>query len=131
MTNFFNVCTASAPLPVGPYSQAIVTPQLVFLSGQIAIDPATGKLMDGDINAQTKQVFANIGAVLKACELDWNSVVKTTVFLTQMADFAPMNGIYAQYFDPQNCPPARSCVAVSQLPLGALVEIECIALKKL
>jgi 2-iminobutanoate/2-iminopropanoate deaminase len=128
MANFSNVRTNLAPLPVGPYSQAIVTPQLVFLSGQIAIDPSTGQLIAGDISAQTEQVFRNIGAVLEACGLDWRRVVKTTVFLTQMADFAPMNAIYAQYFPPENCPPARSCVAVFQLPLGALVEIECIAI---
>jgi len=117
-----------APAPVGPYNQAIaINPnsQLIFLSGQIPLDPATGKLIQGSIQSQTEQVLKNIQAVLAAAGADFNQVVKTTVFLIDMADFAVMNQVYAQYFT--ESAPARSTVQVAILPLGARVEIECIA----
>ncbi|MGQ9866739.1 MAG: RidA family protein [Pseudanabaenaceae cyanobacterium] len=116
--------TEQAPLPVGPYNQAIAAGNLVFTAGQVAIDPATGQLT-GDITAQTTQVLQNLQAVLQAAGSDLAHVVKTTVFLADMNDFAAMNTIYAQNFpDPA---PARSCVQAARLPLGALVEIEAIA----
>jgi 2-iminobutanoate/2-iminopropanoate deaminase len=120
-----------APQPVGPYSQAIaisLTPshKLYFLSGQIPLDPQTGKVTAQGIAAQTEQVLANIQAVLSASGLSFANVIKTTVFLKDMADFSAMNQIYAKYFS--DLPPARSCVQVSRLPLDVLVEIECIAI---
>ncbi len=117
-----------APAPVGPYNQAIsIKPnsQLIFLSGQIPLDPATGKLIQGSIQSQTEQVLKNIQAVLAAAGADFNQVVKTTVFLIDMEDFFLMNQVYAQYFT--ESAPARSTVQVAILPLGARVEIECIA----
>jgi 2-iminobutanoate/2-iminopropanoate deaminase len=121
-----------APQPVGSYSQAIAVPvgthqKLYFLSGQIPIDPQTGKVTAQGITAQTEQVMANLGAVLEACGLSFAHVVKTTVFLADMADFAGMNQVYAKYFP--SLPPARSCVQVARLPLEVLVEIECIAIQ--
>ncbi|NJK59164.1 MAG: RidA family protein [Oscillatoriales cyanobacterium SM2_1_8] len=117
--------TAGAPLPVGPYNQAIAVGNLVFTAGQVAINPATGELT-GDIAAQTGQVLQNLRAVLQAAGSDLSHVVKTTVFLANMDDFAAMNAVYAQHFpDPA---PARSCVQAARLPLGALVEIEAIAI---
>jgi len=120
-----------APQPVGPYSQAIAiplspTPKLYFLSGQIPLDPQSGKVTAQGIVAQTEQVFANIQAVLNAAGLSFANVVKTTVFLVDMADFPAMNQVYAQYFP--TLPPARSCVQVARLPLDVLVEIECVAI---
>lgn len=119
------ISTAKAPAAVGPYSQAIRTGDLLFLSGQIALDPATGKLVEGDIRAQATQVCKNISAVLESQGLSLANVVKTTVFITDIKQFAAVNEIYAGHF-PAPCP-ARSCVEVSALPLGALVEIEAIA----
>ncbi len=121
-----------APQPVGPYSQAIAVPltaqhKLYFLSGQIPLDPQTGQVIAQGITAQTEQVMANIGAVLEACGLSFANVVKTTVFLADMADFADMNQVYAKYFPA--LPPARSCVQVARLPKDVLVEIECIAVQ--
>lgn len=120
-----------APQPVGPYSQAIaisLSPnhKLYFLSGQIPLEPQTGKVIAQGIEAQTEQVLANIQAVLSADGLSFANVVKTTVFLKDMADFSAMNQVYAKYF--ANLPPARSCVQVARLPLDVLVEIECIAI---
>lgn len=117
-----------APAAIGPYSQAIKLGNLVFTSGQIAIDPATGKLVEGDVVAQTHQVLKNLQAVLAAAGTDLSHVIKTTVFLQNMGDFPIFNQTYGQYF-PEN-PPARSTVEVAKLPLGGLVEIECIALVK-
>jgi 2-iminobutanoate/2-iminopropanoate deaminase len=118
----------AAPAPVGPYNQAVSiqsNSQLIFLSGQIAINPTTGSLIQGSTQIQTEQVLKNIQAVLAAAGADFSKVVKTTVFLIDMEDFKAMNQVYAQYFsDPA---PARSCVQVAVLPLGARVEIECIA----
>ncbi|MDX1976651.1 MAG: RidA family protein [Pseudanabaenaceae cyanobacterium bins.68] len=115
-----------APAPVGPYNQAIALEpgaRLIFLAGQVPLDPATGQLVRGTIAEETEQVLKNIGAVLAAAGAEFSQVVKTTVFLSNMADFAAMNQVYAQYFSA----PARSCVQVAALPLGARVEIECIA----
>lgn len=119
------ISTPNAPAAVGPYSQAVRCGELVFLSGQIAINPATGKLVEGDITAQATQVCKNIAAVLESQGLTLANVVKTTVFITDIKQFAVVNEVYAQHF-PTPCP-ARSCVEVSALPLGALVEIEAIA----
>lgn len=118
--------TDHAPAAVGPYSQAIRMGNLVFTSGQIALDPSTGKLVEGDVVAQTQQVMRNLEAVLAAASSNLNNVIKTTVFLQNMNDFPIFNQTYAQYF-PVN-PPARSTVEVAKLPLGGLVEIECVAL---
>jgi len=118
----------SAPAPVGPYNQAIAinsNSKLIYLSGQIPLDPVTGKLVEGSIQAQTEQVIQNIQAVLTAAGADFSNVVKTTVFLTDMADFGAMNQVYTNYFT--ESAPARSTVQVAALPLGACVEIECIA----
>ena len=117
--------TTNAPAAVGPYSQAIDCGALVFCSGQIPLVPETGLMVEGGIEAQARQMFANIKAVLNAAGLDFRNVVKTTVFMTDLGQFATFNGIYAEYF-PTN-PPARSCVEVSALPKGALVECEVIA----
>ncbi len=118
--------TDKAPKAIGPYSQAIRTETMVYTAGQVGIDPATGELVDGGIEAQTRQVLANLKNVLDASDSDLKLVVKTTVFLKDMNDFAKMNAIYAESF-PEN-PPARSTVAVAALPKGALVEIEAVAM---
>jgi 2-iminobutanoate/2-iminopropanoate deaminase len=121
--------TSNAPAPVGPYNQAIAASgQMLFVSGQIALDPATGSLVgDGDVVAQTEQVMANLQAVLKAGGSDFGQVVKTQVFLKDINDFATVNGVYAKYFDEATAP-ARACVEVARLPKDVLVEIDCIAL---
>lgn len=120
--------TAQAPAPVGPYSQAIRTSgTMVFCSGQIALNPATGTIVgDGDVVQETEQVMKNLQEVLSASGASFADVVKTTVFLTDMQDFATVNGIYAQYFDEATAP-ARACVQVSVLPKNVKVEIDCIA----
>ncbi len=120
------VSTEKAPKAIGPYSQAIRTENLVFTAGQVGFDPATMNFVEGGIEAQTRQVLTNLKHVLEAADSGLNFVVKTTVFLQDMNDFAAMNAIYAEFF-PEN-PPARSTVAVAALPKGALVEIECVAL---
>ena len=120
--------TTQAPAAIGPYSQAIDSGAgLVFVSGQLPIDPATGVFPQGGVQEQTRQSLTNARAILEAAGLGLNNVVKTTVFLADMADFAAMNEIYAQFFAAPY--PARSAVAVKTLPKGALVEIECIAAK--
>ncbi|HIK43812.1 MAG TPA: RidA family protein [Leptolyngbyaceae cyanobacterium M65_K2018_010] len=120
--------TPAAPAPVGPYNQAVaVTGQLIFVAGQIALDPVTGKLVgEGDVAAQTEQVIANLKAILAAAGASLDHVVKTSVFLKDMNDFATVNAIYAQYFGGESAP-ARACVEVSRLPKDVAVEIECIA----
>ena len=118
--------TPHAPAAVGPYSQAIRLGNLVFTSGQIALDPATGKLVEGDVVAQTHQVMKNLQSVLAAAATDLSQIIKTTVFLQNMSDSPIFNSTYAQYFP--GTPPARSTVEVAKLPLGGLVEIECVAL---
>lgn len=115
-----------APKAIGPYSQAIAANGLVFCAGQTPIDPATGDLVPGGIEAQTHQVLKNLGAVLQAAGSGYDRVVKTTVFLKNMNDFAAMNAVYATYF--KDAPPARSTVEVARLPKDCIVEIECIAL---
>ncbi len=122
------VSTSSAPAAIGPYSQAVRSGDLLFLSGQVGFDPITGNLVEGGVEAQTERVLANIGAVLSSASLGFADVVKTTVFLKSMSDFAAMNAIYGASFAPQGVvPPARSTVEVARLPKDALVEIEVIA----
>ena len=121
------IFSKEAPAAVGPYSHAIDCGNLVFLSGQVPLVPATGLIAEGGIKGQARQMFSNIEAVLKSCGLGFDNVVKTTVFMTDLADFNTFNAIYAEYF-PTN-PPARSCVQVAALPKGALVETECICVK--
>ena len=118
--------TDNAPGAVGPYSQATRTEQLLFTAGQIPLDPATGNMVDGDIQDQTRRVLENLQAVLEAGGAGLDTVMKTTVFLQDMGEFALMNQVYAEFF-PDN-PPARSAVQVAALPLGARVEIEAVAL---
>ncbi|MBI5297300.1 MAG: RidA family protein [Chloroflexi bacterium] len=120
------ISTEKAPKAIGPYSQAVRIDGLVYTAGQTALDPATMELVEGGVEAQTHQVFANLKAVLEAAGSGLNYVIKTTVFLKDMGDFAAMNGVYSSYF-PEN-PPARSTVAVAGLPKGGMVEIEMIAL---
>ena len=122
------VQTDNAPGAVGPYSQGTRTDQMVFTAGQIPLDPATGKMVAGDIQDQTRQSLKNLQAVLEAGGAGLDSVMKTTVFLQDMGEFKLMNEIYAEFF-PDN-PPARSAVEVAALPLGARVEIEAIGLVK-
>lgn len=119
------VTTELAPAAIGPYSQAVRTDALVFVSGQLPIDPQTGAFPEGGIAAQTTQSLKNLGSILKEAGSDYSKVIKTTVFLADMADFTAMNEVYSSFF---NVPfPARSAVAVKELPKGALVEVECIA----
>ena len=119
------VATPNAPRAIGPYSQATRAGGLVFTAGQVGFDPATGELVDGGISEQTERVLQNVRAILQAGGLDLANVVKTTVFLVDMADFAAMNTVYADAFGDHR--PARSTVAVAALPRGARVEIEAIA----
>ena len=114
-----------APAPIGPYSQAIALDNLLFTSGQIAIDPNTGDIIDGDAVAQTRQVLENLKAVLSAAGCNIDTVLKTTIYLKNMDDFTQVNEIYAKYFS--DSLPARSTVEVSRLPKNVLVEIDCIA----
>jgi 2-iminobutanoate/2-iminopropanoate deaminase len=119
------VSTNSAPQAIGPYSQAVVSNGFAFLSGQIPLDPATGQVVEGDICAQTTRVFENLKGLLEASGSSLSRVVKTTVFLKDMGDFAKMNEVYAGYFEADA--PARSTVEVSRLPRDVRIEIECIA----
>ena len=122
------ISTDKAPAAIGPYSQAIDSGAgLLFLSGQIPIDPATGAFVQGGVQEQTRQCILNAQAILQAAGLSLSNVVKTTVFLADMGDFVAMNEVYAQFFTQPF--PARSAVAVKALPKGALVEVECIAAK--
>jgi 2-iminobutanoate/2-iminopropanoate deaminase len=122
------VATKDAPAAIGPYSQAVRVGEMLYASGQVALDPATGQLVAGGIAEQTTRALENIKAVLAAAGLDMTHVIKTTVFLKNMSDFAAMNEIYAKYLAPEGTvPPARSTVAVAALPKDALVEIEVIA----
>lgn len=119
------IATSKAPAALGPYSQAVRTGHMIYISGQIGIDPATGNLVSGEVPAQTAQALANLEAVLAEAGATPANVTKTTVFLTDMNDFPAVNAIYAKTFDSN--PPARSCVAVAALPKGARVEIDAIA----
>jgi 2-iminobutanoate/2-iminopropanoate deaminase len=117
--------TSAAPAAIGPYSQAVEINGTLYISGQIPIDPAIGKLVDGDITAQTEQVFRNIGAILSSAGFSFDDVVKTTCLLSDLADFKAMNEVYAKFYTAYQ--PARATFAVKGLPMGALVEIETIA----
>lgn len=123
------ISTSDAPAAIGPYSQAIRCGQFLYLSGQVALDPASGQLVGEDVQAQTHRVFQNIQAVLQSAGASLTAVVKTTVFLANMSDFQAMNAVYASYFAETGQPaPARSTVAVAELPRKALVEVECVAI---
>ena len=135
ITNYYSlhdmkkvISTPNAPAAIGPYSQAIQVGNLIYTSGQIPIDPATGQLVEGGIKEQTRQSLSNIQAILQEAGLTMASVVKTTVFMADMADFAEMNSVYAEFFTEPY--PARSAVAVKTLPKNALVEIEVVAEKE-
>jgi 2-iminobutanoate/2-iminopropanoate deaminase len=135
ITNYYSlhdmkkvISTPKAPAAIGPYSQAIQVGNLIYTSGQIPIDPATGQLVEGGIKEQTRQSLSNIQAILQEAGLTMTSVVKTTVFMADMADFAEMNSVYAEFFTEPY--PARSAVAVKTLPKNALVEIEVVAEKE-
>ncbi len=121
-----NIYTGRAPTALGPYSQAVEVGELIFTSGQIAIDPAVGKIVATDIEGQTEQCCKNLGEILKAAGSEFNKVVKTTCFLAEMSDFQAFNAVYEKFFVSK---PARSCVAVKNLPAGALCEIEVVAVK--
>ena len=120
------ISTPNAPQAIGPYVQAIRAGGLVFVSGQLAVEPATGQLIDGDIGAMTRRIFANLNAVLEAAGSSLVKVVKVTVFLADMDDFQAMNSVYAEFFPAS--PPARSTVQVARLPREARIEVEAIAL---
>jgi 2-iminobutanoate/2-iminopropanoate deaminase len=120
------VATDGAPAAIGPYSQAIVANGLVFTAGQIPLDPETMKLVEGDISAQTERVLQNLAAVLAEAGSSFDQVIKTTCFLADLNDFAAFNAVYGRFLG--NNPPARSTVQVAKLPMGALVEVECVAL---
>lgn len=125
MTTRKHVSTSQAPTPIGPYSQGVIAGGLLFVSGQIAIDPASNQLVPGDIEAQTEQVMKNLLAVLKAAKMGADNVVKTTVFLADLADFPRMNEVYARFLGAT--PPARSTIQAAGLPRGVKVEIDVIA----
>jgi 2-iminobutanoate/2-iminopropanoate deaminase len=119
------VSTTRAPRPIGPYSQGVISGGLLFCSGQIALDPATGELVEGDVAAQTERVLENLLAVLQEAKMGAENVVKTTVYLTDMADFPKMNTVYERYLGSR--PPARSTIQAAGLPRGVKVEIDVIA----
>ena len=119
------ISTEHAPKAIGPYSQAIIAKGFAFLSGQIAIDPSTNQLIEGDVAAQTERVLENLRGVLEACGTSMANVVKTTVFLKDMGEFAKMNEVYGRYF--HSDPPARATVEAARLPRDVRVEIECVA----
>ena len=121
------IATANAPAAVGPYSQAIEANGILFISGQIPVDPKVGKIVEGGITEQTEQVLKNIGAILKEAGLDYANVVKTTCLLSDMDNFVAMNGVYAKYFTKEM--PARAAFGVVRLPLGAMIEIEAVAVR--
>jgi len=121
------ISTTDAPGAIGPYSQAIASGAFVFCSGQVPLEPASGALVEGDVRAQTRRALENLSGVLTAAGSSLAQVVKTTVFLVSMSEFAAMNEVYAEFFPGD--PPARSTVAVAELPKGARVEIEAIALR--
>ncbi|MBI3932470.1 MAG: RidA family protein [Acidobacteria bacterium] len=120
-----HVSTPQAPKPIGPYSQGVISGGFLFVSGQVPIDPSTGEMVQGDIEAQADQVMKNIMAVLKEAKMGPENVVKTTVFLADLGDFPRMNEVYARYLGKE--PPARSTVQVAALPKGARLEVEVVA----
>jgi 2-iminobutanoate/2-iminopropanoate deaminase len=119
------ITTKDAPRPIGPYTQAVISGGFLFCSGQIAIDPKTGEVVEGDVTAQTERVLQNLMAVLKEAKMGPTNVVKTTVYLRDMADFPKMNEVYAKYLGQE--PPARTTIAAAGLPKGVAVEIDAIA----
>lgn len=121
------ICTTNAPAAIGPYSQAVLVNNILYASGQLGLDPKTGEFAEGGVTGQTEQSFKNIKAILAEAGMDMSNVVKTTCFLSDMADFAAMNEVYAKQFE--GAFPARSAVAVKTLPKNGLVEIEIIAIK--
>lgn len=123
------IATEKAPAAIGPYAQANIVDSFIFTSGQIPLDPATGNIVDGGIEAQTRQVFANLSAVLSEGGSSLEDIIKTTCFLADMNDFTTVNDIYATYF-PGGVYPSRSAFEVSKLPKGALIEIEAVAIRK-
>ncbi len=125
-TSIAAVRTEKAPAPVGPYSQAVRLADLVFVSGQIPLDPETGATVEGEIEAQTERVIANLRAVLEAAGSSLDRVLRTTIYLTDLDQFARVNAVYARHFDGPT-PPARATVGVARLPLGAALEIDAIA----
>ena len=120
--------TPNAPTPVGPYSQAVMVDNWVYASGQVPLDPETGKLVEGDIEVQTQQVMKNLAAVLKAAGTSLRHAVKITVYLRNLSDFAGMNKVYAEWLNPAK-PPARTTVPGVDLPLGALIEVDVVAVR--
>jgi len=118
------ICTANAPSAIGPYSQAIAAKDLLFISGQLPIDPSTGKMIEGDIGGKIQQIMKNITAIAQEAGTDLTKALKTTIFLTDLADFQAVNSAYGSYFP--KAPPARSTVQVAALPLGSNIEIDCI-----
>lgn len=120
------IATDKAPAAIGPYSQAVRVGHFVFTAGQVPLDPATGQMVEGEIQAQTRQALTNLSAVLEAAGTSTAHVVKTTVFLADMGEFQAMNGVYAEFFP--DAPPSRSAIQAAALPLGARVEIEAIAI---
>jgi 2-iminobutanoate/2-iminopropanoate deaminase len=126
MSQRTKIATQDAPQAIGPYSQAIVHGGLVYCSGQIALDPKTMQMVGGHVAEQAEQVLKNLGAVLRAAGSDYSEVLRCTVYLRDMADFAAVNAVYAKYFS-GDMPPARATVAAAGLPKDALVEIDCIA----
>ena len=121
------ISTNQAPVAAGPYSQGVLSNGILFISGQLPLDPETGRFCTGSIAEQTRQAMNNIGAILKEAGMDWSNVVKTTIFLDLMLDFPTVNEVYGEFFE--NEPPARSCIEASNLPKGAPIEIEAIAMK--
>jgi len=119
--------TTNAPAPIGPYSQAVMAGGTLYISGQVAIDPATSLVIKGDIEAEARQVMQNLGAILSAYQLDHSHIVKTTIFLKNMEDFARVNAVYGSFFEKDF--PARETVEVARLPKDVQVEISCIAVK--
>lgn len=119
--------TPNAPAAIGPYSQAVMVGDTLYISGQVPVDPTVGKIVEGGIEAQTEQVLKNIGAILKEAGLDYTNVVKTTCLLSDMDNFVAMNGVYAKYFTQEM--PARAAFGVVRLPLGAMIEIEAVAVR--
>lgn len=121
------IYTSNAPEPIGPYSQAVLAGNQLFVSGQIAIDPATGEVIKGSVGDECQQVMKNMEAILTAAGFDFSHVVKCSIFLSSMGHFAEVNAVYGQYF--QDSPPARETVAVAGLPKGVNVEISCVAVR--
>ncbi len=121
------ISTEAAPAAIGPYSQAVMTGDFVYISGQIPLDPKTGEIVAGDIESQTEQSLKNVGAILDAAGMTYDNVVKTTVFLADISDFSAMNEVYAKFFT-GDCP-ARAAIQVAAIPKGARVEIEAVAVR--